>query len=152
MVATVPLKVAIEKLRGFVADHSAEIKSIEDSRILMHVHGERKRSGDRAVSLTLELSFAEEHVRGNGGTNGATNAAGTITRTKIKVVMRPKRNRDRRRTNSVGHARLLLTSLRSYLMASDDNSRISCSSARQLSNAARCCSTSAAALASNSRS
>ena len=124
LVTAVPLKVAIEKLRGFVADHAAEIKSIEDSRILMHIHGDKsqaqRRGADRAVPLTLELAFAEEHVRGGANPNGAT---GTITRTKIKVVMRPKRNRDRRRANPVNRARQLLTSLRSYLMASDDNSQ-----------------------------
>jgi diguanylate cyclase (GGDEF)-like protein len=121
LITTVPLKVAIEKLRGFVADHSAEIKSIEDSRILMHVHGERtltlRRRSDRPVPLVVELSFAEEHVRGNVGSHAPS---GTITRTKIQVVMRPKRNRDRRHANAIGRARQLLASLRSYLMASDD--------------------------------
>jgi diguanylate cyclase (GGDEF)-like protein len=123
LITTVPLKVAIEKLRGFVADHGAEIKSIEDSRILMHVQGEKKeqrRSADRSVPLVVELAFAEEHVRGNN----STNASGpTTTRTKIQVIIRPKRNRDRRRAPAIARARQLLTSLRSYLMASDDRSQ-----------------------------
>ena len=121
MVTAVPLKVAIEKLRGFVADHSAEIKSIEDSRILMHVQGERsqptRRAADRSAPLIIELSFAEEHMRGNGAASGPS---GTTTRTKIRVVMRPRRNRDRRRAAAVARARQLLASLRSYLMAADD--------------------------------
>jgi diguanylate cyclase (GGDEF)-like protein len=124
LITTVPLKVAIEKLRGFVADHTAEIKSIEDSRILMQVNGElpptQRRRSDRPVPLVVELSFAEEHVRGSGGPNAPN---GTITRTKIQVVIRPKRNRDRRHSNAIGRARQLLASLRSYLMASDDFSQ-----------------------------
>jgi diguanylate cyclase (GGDEF)-like protein len=123
MVTTVPLKVAIEKLRGFVADHTAQIKSIEDSRILMHVSGDRsqrdRRRSDRHIPLVVELSFAEEHVR----PNGSAAATPSLTRTKIQVVMRPKRNRDRRQANAVTRARQLLNSLRSYLMATDDHSQ-----------------------------
>jgi hypothetical protein len=88
------------------------------------VHGERtstlRHRSDRPVPLVVELSFAEEHVRGNVGSNAPS---GTITRTKIQVVMRPKRNRDRRHANAIGRARQLLASLRSYLMASDDCSQ-----------------------------
>ncbi len=123
LVTTVPLKVAIEKLRGFVSDQSAEIKSIEASRILMHVLGEcdlaMRRKSDRPVPLVVELQFAEEHVRQNAS---AGSAAPSHTRTRIKVVMRPKKNRDRRKSNAVNRARTLLSSLRSYLMAADDNS------------------------------
>jgi hypothetical protein len=124
MVTTVPLKVAIEKLRGFVADHKADIKSIEDSRILMHVFGDRsqkdRRRGDRQIPLVVELAFAEEHVRQSDSDTATTPSH---TRTKIQVVMRPKRNRDRRQANAVTRARQLLTSLRSYLMATDDHSQ-----------------------------
>jgi diguanylate cyclase (GGDEF)-like protein len=122
LITTVPLKVAIEKLRGFAGDHSAEIKSIEDSSIVMQIAGERdgaqRRQSDRPVPLVVELSFAEEHVR----SNGVVGSTGSVTRTKIRVVMRPKRNRDRRRSNAINRARQLLSSLRSYLMATDDHS------------------------------
>ena len=122
MVTTVPLKVAIEKLRGFVADHKADIKSIEDSRILLYIFGDRsqkdRRRGDRQIPLVVELTFAEEHVL-QGNSDTATTPS--HTRTKIQVVMRPKRNRDRRHANAVTRARQLLTSLRSYLMATDDH-------------------------------
>ena len=121
LVSLVPLKVAIEKLRGFVSDHSAEIKSIEDSRILMHVEAhnpaEARRHADRPVPLIVELAFAEEHFRAN---NVAASTP-SQTRTKIQVIMRPKRSRDRRRPPAVNRARQLLASLRSYLMATDDH-------------------------------
>ncbi len=121
LVSLVPLKVTIEKLRGFVSDHSAEIKSIEDSRILMHVEAhnpaEARRHADRPVPLIVELAFAEEHFRAN---NVAASTP-SQTRTKIQVIMRPKRSRDRRRPPAVNRARQLLASLRSYLMATDDH-------------------------------
>jgi hypothetical protein len=123
LITTVPLKVAIEKLRGFVADHSAEVKSIEDSRILMHIQADKKeqrRSSDRSVPLVVELAFAEEQVRGNSLSNNANGP--TSTRTKIQVIIRPKRTRDRRRAPAIARARQLLAALRSYLMATDDHS------------------------------
>jgi diguanylate cyclase (GGDEF)-like protein len=122
MVTTVPLKVAIEKLRGFVADHKAEIKSIEHNRILLYIFGDRsqkdRRRSDRQIPLVVEVTFSEERVR---QTSSGTAATPSQTRTKIQVVMRPKRNRDRRQANAVTRARQLLASLRSYLMAIDDH-------------------------------
>jgi hypothetical protein len=124
MVTTVPLKVAIEKLRGFVADHKAELKSIEDSRILLNIFGDRsqkdRRRSDRQIPLVVELNFTEQRVRQS---SSGTAASPSQTRTKIQVVMRPKRNRDRRQANAVTRARQLLASLRSYLMAIDDHSQ-----------------------------
>ena len=66
----------------------------------------------------MELSFAEEQVR---GAHSSKNSAGTVTRTRIHVVVRPKRNRDRRRAGAVDRARRVLNSLRSYLMATEDH-------------------------------
>ena len=40
LLTPVPLKVAIEKLRGFVADHQANVESIDDSRICMSLDGQ----------------------------------------------------------------------------------------------------------------
>jgi hypothetical protein len=69
--------------------------------------------------LVIELTFSEEHVRGSNVyiTSGPTSA-----RTKIQVIIRPKRSRDRRRAPAVTRARQLLAGLRSYLMATDDHS------------------------------
>jgi diguanylate cyclase (GGDEF)-like protein len=122
LITAVPLKVTIEKLRGFVADQPANVETIEDSRICILIPGGQttlgRRSADRATPLLMELSFAEEQVR---GTNGSGNTAGTVTRTRIHVVVRPKRNRDRRRSGAVDRARRVLNSLRSYLMATEDD-------------------------------
>ena len=68
LITTVPIKVTIEKLRGFVADQSAQVLTIEDSRICMMIQGGpvqfNRRSADRGTPLLLELSLAEEQVRG----------------------------------------------------------------------------------------
>lgn len=120
LITAVPLKVAIEKLRGFVLDHAAEIKSIDDLRIAIDVQSDPsaagRRKSDRPVPMILELSFAEEQERSTG--SGATSS-----RTRIRVVMRPKKTRDRRKSNAVNRARQLLSSMRSYLMATDDHSK-----------------------------
>jgi hypothetical protein len=110
LVATVPLKMVVEKLRGFVADQEAEISSIEEDHVVLSMDGsalpQRRRSSDRAVPLTIELKFTER------------NANGTV-RTYIDVVLRPRRGRDRRKRDSVERARQALSSLKSYLMAHD---------------------------------
>ncbi|MBW3598237.1 MAG: hypothetical protein KY475_13320, partial [Planctomycetes bacterium] len=41
------------------------------------------------------------------------------TRTLIRVVVRPRRNRDRRRRDAIDRARRLVSSVKSYLMAHD---------------------------------
>jgi hypothetical protein len=64
----------------------------------------------------VELTFAEEHFR-----NANVSASGpTVTRSKIHVVIRPRRARDRRQGGAVARARQLLFSIKSYLMATDD--------------------------------
>ncbi len=127
LVTLVPIKVAIEKLRGFIADHEAQVESIEESRVSMQVQGDAgpnyRRSSDRPVALMLELSFAEQRCRNQAPNNSpAALATPAITQTKIRVTARPRRSRDRRRANAVARARQLLASLRSYLMATEDYS------------------------------
>ena len=59
LATTVPLSVAIEKLRGFVADHQAEITSIDGNQVRLKVGespGLFRRSGDRSVPFVVDLS------------------------------------------------------------------------------------------------
>lgn len=113
LVTTVPLSVAIEKLRGFVADHQAEILEIERNKISFQLGSTRgflfRRSSDRNVPFLVDLEFSEitkTQKEGHG--------------TRIHVAIRPRRNRDRRREDVIDRARQLLSSLRAYLMASED--------------------------------
>lgn len=119
LVTAVPLKVAVEKLRGFVADHHAEIMSIDDNTIVLKIDGPNtaRRNSDRPVPFFVTLGFEERRIP----TKGREDA--NVLRTVIQVSIRPKRNRDRRREDALERARQLLFSLKSYLMAHDfDNS------------------------------
>jgi diguanylate cyclase (GGDEF)-like protein/PAS domain S-box-containing protein len=123
LITAVPLKVAIEKLRGFVADHHAEIVSIEDEHILLKIDGQHspllRRTNDRPVPFCIELRFAEQQFEKEGQEGGGH------LRTLIDVAIRPQRNRDRRRRDVLERARLLISSLKSYLMAQDhSNTRV----------------------------
>jgi diguanylate cyclase (GGDEF)-like protein len=114
---TVPLRVAIEKLRGFIADNEAQIVSIVGNDLVLEVNEsdhDRRRTTDRAVPMLVELSLVEEALNVNrpAGDDFAQ-------RTRIEVAIRPKRLRDRREDSALAPARRLSMSLRAYLMAFD---------------------------------
>ena len=83
---------------------SSRSKTIES----LYIFGDRsqpdRRSNDRQIPLVVEVIFAEEHVRQTSSGSATTPSQ---IRTKIQVVMRPKRNRDRRQANAVTRARQL---------------------------------------------
>ena len=118
LVAQVPLGMAIEKLRGFVADHTAQIVTADDRHIELLLDTSAlpmlRRTNDRAVPFTVELDFPEEKPSSSAKKRGQ---AAVATRTIIDVTIRPKRTRDRRRHEATERAREVLNSLRSYLMA-----------------------------------
>lgn len=117
----VPLNMTIEKLRGFVADHFATISAIEGEKITLQIDGNRgeltKRNSDRPVPFIVELRFSEERIEGASTSGGP---AGRVVRTKIYVAVRPKRNRDRRRNDTIERARMVVSSIKSYLMAQEE--------------------------------
>ncbi len=122
LVTPVPVKMAIEKLRGFVADHCARIIKTEGNEVFLQIEDGQehaRRSGDRPMTFLMELRFSEERTREAGDERTAT---ARPTRTRIHVTVTPKRNRDRRRNDVASRAREVLLSLRSYLMASEDRS------------------------------
>ena len=115
LITAVPLSVAAQKLRGFVSDHEATIQSIQDNRVLMKIDADAsaKRQADRPVPFFIELKFAESTVACSG------RKSGTAVRTLVDLMIRPKKNRDRRRRDVAERANQLVSSLRSYLMAED---------------------------------
>jgi diguanylate cyclase (GGDEF)-like protein len=118
LVTLVPMGIAIEKLRGFVADHQAEIVSIEGSDVRLKL-GQTgglffRRSSDRQVAFVVDLRFEED----KRGEDKKPLAIGSQTR--IHVTVSPQRNRDRRRSDAEERAKLLLASFRAYLMATED--------------------------------
>ncbi len=66
LVTAVPLQLTFEKLRGFVLDHNAEIVSIKNDRVELHIDAEAMRSGrrrsDRTLGFTVELHLTEQRV------------------------------------------------------------------------------------------
>ncbi len=119
LVTPVPVKIAIEKLRGFVADHCASIVKIEGSLVQLQIADRKARSTrrheDRSLVFLVDLRFDEEQVR----SAHPQESTGTATQTRIHVSITPKKSRDRRRGDADNRAREVLASFRSYLMASD---------------------------------
>ncbi len=121
LVTPVPIAVAIEKLRGFVADHKAKIVKTEGNEVQLHIddptRGRLRRAADRPVAFRLDLRLAEEHViRSEKGTGVGC----PVAQTRIFVSIVPMRGRDRRRADSAERARQVAASLRSYLMATQE--------------------------------
>ena len=117
LATTVPMAIAIEKLRGFVADHHAEVVTTDrnDVRLKMgETKGFLRRTSDRQVPLVVDLHFEEEKQ------TDATGHASGVARTTIYAAVTPQRSRDRRRAGAAEHARTLLASLRAYLMATEE--------------------------------
>jgi diguanylate cyclase (GGDEF)-like protein/PAS domain S-box-containing protein/putative nucleotidyltransferase with HDIG domain len=122
LVTTVPIEVAIQKLRGFIADQNAKIVKTNDNELQLTVTdshaGSSRRSTDRSVAFLIDLKLSQKLTERS---NSQGFAAGTYAETRVEVVIRPRRDRDRRREATVEKARRLLGSLKSYLMAREDD-------------------------------
>jgi diguanylate cyclase (GGDEF)-like protein len=120
LVTPVPIKMTIEKLRGFVADHQAKIVKIDGNRIQLEIDdarsGRLRRFTDRPVTFGVDLVFEEERFQKNADYA----SSGGVLRTKIRLSISPRKNRDRRRRDVSDRAREVLVSFRSYLMATDE--------------------------------
>jgi diguanylate cyclase (GGDEF)-like protein/PAS domain S-box-containing protein len=120
LVSSVPLKLAIEKLRGFVQDHKAEILSIKADRVDLQIAAERdcpgRRRSDRPIPFVVEMSFSEHRVLA-AAVEGREPAK--IARTSVNVAVRLKRTRDRRNADALQQAASIVASIKSYLMATD---------------------------------
>ena len=122
LTTAVPIDVAIEKLKGFVSDHQAKIVATRENSVELEVSSEHvahnRRKSDRHVTYRVEMQFDEERVKRN---NNAGFAAGEYAQTCIKLEIRPKRARSRRRADMADRARLILQSIKAYLMAKEES-------------------------------
>jgi diguanylate cyclase (GGDEF)-like protein len=120
LVTPVPIKMAIEKLRGFVADHQAKIVQIEGNQVQLEIDDRRsgrlRRLTDRPVTFCLDLRFEEERYHNPEGDP----TQGGVLRTRIQVAISPRKDRDRRRDDVTARAGEVLISFRSYLMATEE--------------------------------
>jgi len=113
LVTAVPLAITMEKLRGFISDHHAEIVSTEDGKLRLHITKEARksrRSSDRPATFVLSLQFLEKQPDGE-------NRGLDANRTLIRVSIQLAGARDRRLGNAYECARLLFASLKAYFMA-----------------------------------
>jgi diguanylate cyclase (GGDEF)-like protein len=121
LVTPVPTKMAIEKLRGFVADHQASILKIDGNHVQLEVaekcDARQRRLTDRPVTFLLDLRFEEQRVRRDSGEPSATG----VLRTRIVVTVSPRKDRNRRRADVTEQAQQVLISFRSYLMATPED-------------------------------
>lgn len=111
----VPIDLVVEKLRGFIADHNADIVSVNENQLELNVNaccgvGGRRRA-DQQIALRLQLTLSEQRKPVTG-----TGTGGSYLSTDVRVEMRPLRNRDRRRRELRVCFERVLASLKSYLM------------------------------------
>ena len=123
LVTMVPIEVAVQKLRGFIADQEAKIIKTNDTELELTVTDSSAGSEPAArttgrSTFLIQLKLSQQHAE-RSNTQGF--AAGTYVETRIDVQIRPRRDRDRRREATVEKARRLLGSLKSYLMAREDD-------------------------------
>ncbi len=124
LVTMVPIDVAIQKLRGFIADQDAKIIKTNENELQLAItssgNGGSRRLTDRPVTFVIQLKLSQRRIE---KTNTHGLAAGAYAETCVEVTIRPRRDRDRRREATVEKARRLLGSLRSYLMAREDDGK-----------------------------
>lgn len=122
LVTNVPIEVAVEKLRGFIADHNARILKTDAHEIRLESSDAGpdglRRKGDRPLGFVIDLKLSEEHIERE---NAAGMAKGVYAQTTAEVTIRPRRDRDGRRGYAADRARRLLGSLKSYLMARESD-------------------------------
>ena len=116
LATSVPFNVVVEKMRGFVADHHAQIDGLTESSLVLKIDGVipamLRRSSDRSVPFLIDLQFEESQQIGARG-------QGKVVRTLVQVTVRPQRGRDRRRRDVLERAQRLVSSLKSYLVAQE---------------------------------
>ncbi len=116
--AAVPKAVAIQKLRGFISDHQAELtSSVDESRVVIRVDGksraEKLRGGERPAVMLLDVFIQDVQLC-------CTDQQQTYQkRTMFVVAVRPLRARDRRSDFLRGQAQRLLQSFQAYLVAQE---------------------------------
>ena len=122
LATAVPLNIAVEKLRGFVQDHHAEILAIKANRVDLEIvtlaPNPSRRRNDRPIPFLVELVFSERLVPATGVDGRVT---GEMARTFVKVTIRLKRARDRKKADVVVQASAILAGIRSYLMATAES-------------------------------
>jgi diguanylate cyclase (GGDEF)-like protein len=124
LITPVPLKIAIAKLRGFVADHDAKIVAVEGNRMRLEIEDKSlsrlRRLADRSTAFVVDLVFEEERLQKITPDENGSPGVG-VTRTKIKITISSRKARERRHEEIMAKASSVLVSFRSYLIATQEN-------------------------------
>ncbi|MEL6897404.1 MAG: GGDEF domain-containing protein, partial [Planctomycetota bacterium] len=112
---TVPPDLVVEKLRGFISDHNAEIIEVANEKISLRLNaiysvGGRRRA-DQRITFRIDLNLSK-FTAGRSEQGHNTPQSGTLVATR----MEPIRGRDRRRREMLACADQIVTSLNSYLL------------------------------------
>ncbi len=115
IVTPVPVAFAIEKLRGFIADHNAQIVSVTEGSLQLKLNvycgTTGRRSVDTMIAFNVSLTLTEFVHE-----SGTESRHVTSKQTKVKIDLAPTRNRDRRRQEANTCASQIIMSLKAYLM------------------------------------
>jgi len=115
LISNVPRGIAIEKLKGFIADSKAEIIHIETERVHLRVDCRNapmtRRDADRPTVFEIKIDLEDIDVAGIG------RADGIQRQTRLKLEIFAGRNRDRRTDALVDQANRLRHSFQAYLVA-----------------------------------
>jgi diguanylate cyclase (GGDEF)-like protein/PAS domain S-box-containing protein len=124
LISAVPIEVAVQKLRGFIADQDAKIVKTNENELQLAITDTQpksnRRSNDRPVMFLIHLKLSQQHSE---RANSQGLAFGQYVETRMDVTILPRRDRDRRREATMERARRLLGSLKSYLMAREDDGK-----------------------------
>lgn len=112
LISPIPLDLAMEKLQGFIADHSGRIVHWDHHHLEIEIEDRNplrtRRSADRPICFGLRVDLTEEST-------GVTQPS----RTRLHLEVCPKSGRERRRREIVLRAQDLITSFHSYLMVTE---------------------------------
>ena len=112
IVTPVPADLVIEKLRGFVADHNAEIVRVAESQLTLklrtHIRTRGRRRSDHSIDLKVSLTLSPRR--------DPDNPEVTLRGTNVHCELEPVRQRDRRDAPLQSCYRRVSDSLRSYLI------------------------------------
>ena len=112
IITPVPVDLAIEKLRGFIADHAAEIINVRENQVSIKLNVNYSRGGRRRadcqMAIHAKMTLSEKTLE--------RESKATSTQTNIHVFLQPIRSRDRRGREMNACFDQVLNSLRSYMM------------------------------------
>ena len=121
IITPVPANFAIEKLRGFIADHKAEIVSVSEGNLHLRVNARfglgGRRNADSLIPFNVYLKLVESHEPANPQSRRPASVS-----TKVKIELSPVKTRDRRRQEVETCSNQVVLALKSYLMGRFESS------------------------------